>query len=120
MLVSDCIEGDDEDSNEEEEMDSDEDLSASDDDEEEEGDMLPIEKAARKQRARDKRDQGQAEQELQMNIKETEVYKLPSGQDVAKDGNLAPDLEVLKQRIRDIMQVCASATSSRRLTVSSD
>lgn len=101
-------------------MDSDEDLSASDDDEEEEGDMLPIEKAARKQRARDKRDQGQAEQELQMNIKETEVYKLPSGQDVAKDGNLAPDLEVLKQRIRDIMQVCASATSSRRLTVSSD
>ena len=40
-----------------------------------------------------------------MNIKQTEIYKLPSGQDISKDSHLAPDLEVLKQRIKDIMQV---------------
>lgn len=39
-----------------------------------------------------------------------QVYKLPSGQDIEKDSRLAPDLEVLKQRIRDIMQVRDSAS----------
>lgn len=34
-----------------------------------------------------------------------QTYKLPSGQDIPKEGRLAPDLEVLKQRIKDIMQV---------------
>ena len=67
--------------------------------------LLPIEKKAKKLRAKQKVDKKLAEEELDMNIKQTEIYKLPSGQDISKDSHLAPDLEVLKQRIKDIMQV---------------
>ena len=54
----------------------------SDDDEGEGGDELPIEKKARKLKKKQAKDAKIAEEELQLNFAEREVFQLPSGQEV--------------------------------------
>ncbi|XP_067938433.1 28S rRNA (cytosine-C(5))-methyltransferase-like [Watersipora subatra] len=90
----------------------DSDESEEDDVSDEEG-LLPVEKEAKKLRKEDKAEQKLAQEELEMNIQQTETYKLPSGQDISKDSRLAPDLELLKQRIKDIIQVLGDFSSRR-------
>ncbi|KAF6026812.1 NOP2 [Bugula neritina] len=107
---------DDEEMSEDEEMSGDEegdDVSDAESEEEDEANLLPIERKAKKLRQKEVVDKQLAQEELDMNIKQTEVYKLPSGQDISRDSNLAPDLELLKQRIRDIMQVLGDFSSRR-------
>ncbi|XP_060578088.1 uncharacterized protein LOC132735181 [Ruditapes philippinarum] len=80
----------------------------SDDDDDEEGDeMLPVEKAAKKLRKKEKQDKKLAEDELQTNIAQTEKYTLPSGQEIEKETATSPDLAMIQHRIKDVMHVLA-------------
>jgi len=76
-----------------------------DDDDEEDGDLLPIEKASKKLEKKKKKEAAEAEEELKTNIAETETVTLPSGQEIEKEKSSAPDLEILNQRIKDVVSV---------------
>lgn len=78
-----------------------------DDDEKEndEDDLLPIEKASKKLEKKKAKEASEAEDELKTNIKETEKVTLPSGQEIEKEKTSAPDLEILNQRIKDVVAV---------------
>jgi ribosomal RNA methyltransferase Nop2 len=45
---------------------------------------------------------------IQTNIAETDTFVLPSGQEVEKDRNVAPDIAIVNQRIQDIIRVLGS------------
>ncbi|KAK2160108.1 hypothetical protein LSH36_140g04015 [Paralvinella palmiformis] len=62
------------------------DFIGSDDDEtNDDDDLLPVEKAAKKLQKKQKRDEHLAEAELQTNIAASEIYHLPSGQEITKE-----------------------------------
>lgn len=42
---------------------------------------------------------------LQTNIAEIEKFKLPSGQEIQKEKQLAPDLQIVHHRIQEIVNV---------------
>ncbi|KAF8773556.1 putative 28S rRNA like protein [Argiope bruennichi] len=50
--------------------------------------------------------------ELQTNIQQTEIFKLPSGQEIEKEGETA-DLVILNQRIKDIIFVLSDFSNRR-------
>ncbi|GFU20589.1 probable 28S rRNA [Nephila pilipes] len=98
----------------------------SDSDEEDEESMLPIEKASKKLAKKEAESKKLNEAELLSNIARTEVFTLPSGQEIEKDNILscificeifycaaAPDVVVLSQRIKDIIYVLADFKSRR-------
>nr|XP_034315222.1 25S rRNA (cytosine-C(5))-methyltransferase nop2 isoform X1 [Crassostrea gigas] len=89
------------DDNMDDEFDSDED----EDDEDENEDMLPIEKAAKKLNKKQEKDRKLAEAELQTNISEMEKYTLPSGQEIEKESQQPPDLQLILQRIKEVQHV---------------
>jgi len=79
-----------------------------DDDDEGEGDdddLLPIEKASKKLEKKKAKEAKEADEELKTNIAETEKVTLPSGQEIEKEKASAPDLEILNQRIKDVVAV---------------
>ncbi|XP_064613915.1 uncharacterized protein LOC135477663 [Liolophura sinensis] len=87
----------------------------SDDDDDDIGDeeLLPIEKAAKKLTKKEERDKKLSEAELKTNISQMETYTLPSGQEIEKETVQAPDLTLLQQRIKDIIQVLGDFTNRR-------
>lgn len=89
------------DDNMDDELDSDEDEEDEDDSE----DMLPIEKAAKKLNKKQEKDRKLAEAELQTNISEMEKYTLPSGQEIEKESQQPPDLQLILQRIKEVQHV---------------
>ncbi|KAL5014944.1 hypothetical protein ScPMuIL_009214 [Solemya velum] len=106
------------------------DFGESSDEEEDEDEMeesedemtLPVEKAAKKLIKKQKRDKKLAEEELKTNISHTETFVLPSGQEVEKENillcllpqNVAPDITLIHQRIRDVMQVLGDFKERRQ------
>ncbi|XP_073246286.1 28S rRNA (cytosine-C(5))-methyltransferase-like isoform X1 [Porites lutea] len=100
------------DGNEEDDSDddSDDDVDGDDDDEEE---MLPIEKKSKKLDKKKARDKALAEEELKTNISETEVFVLPSGQEIEKEANEHADLALINQRIRDNLQALSNFNNAR-------
>lgn len=88
-------------SDDEDEEDADDD----DDDENDEEDLLPIERASKKLEKKKAKEAIEAEDELKTNIAETEKVTLPSGQEIEKEKTAAPDLEILNQRIKDVVAV---------------
>lgn len=92
--------GDDDNMNDDE-FDSDED----EEDEDENEDMLPIEKAAKKLNKKQEKDRKLAEAELQTNISEMEKYTLPSGQEIEKESQQPPDLQLILERIKEVQHV---------------
>jgi len=87
---------------------SDEEDDDDDDDDEGEGDdddLLPIEKASKKLERKKAKEAKEADEELKTNIAETEKVTLPSGQEIEKEKASAPDLEILNQRIKDVVAV---------------
>ena len=54
-----------------------------------------------------------AEDELQTNIAQMETYKLPSGQEIEKEAQQAPDLALIQQRIKDVSAVLGDFTNRR-------
>merc|ERR1719193_1012781 len=75
------------------------------DDDDDDADLLPIEKASKKLEKKKAKEAAEAEDELKTNIAETEKVTLPSGQEIEKEKSSAPDLEILNQRIKDVVAV---------------
>ena len=71
----------------------------------EDDEMLPIEKTSKKLLQKEKEDAKLAEEELMTNIAQTEVFKLPSGQEVTQEAATSPDLGLKLKRIKDILHV---------------
>ena len=66
---------------------------------------MDIEEKSRRLEARQKRDAELAEQELQLNIQETQKFTLPSGQVTERPLVEAADLVLVKERITEIIRV---------------
>lgn len=105
--------GSDDDDDEDEEIPDDDfeggsDSDDSDDDSEDEGDnddgMLPIEKKSKKLAQKLKKEAEDSEKEMKLNLAEKEIFTLPSGQDIEKESNQPPDLQILQDRIREVIK----------------
>lgn len=75
------------------------------DDDDDDNDLLPVEKKAKKLEEKKKAESKGAEEEMQTNIAQMEKVTLPSGQEIEKEKAAAPDLEILNQRIKDVLYV---------------
>lgn len=74
---------------------------------------LPIEQKSKQLKLKQQKDNQLAEEELQMNILQSEKFTLPSGEEVEKELLLPPDLTVLKTRIKEIVGVLNDFTKKR-------
>lgn len=83
------------------------------DDEDANDEMLPIERKSIKLDKKKARDKALAEQELKTNISESEVFVLPSGQQIQKEANEHTDLTLINQRIRDNIQALNNFNTAR-------
>ncbi|XP_065061328.1 uncharacterized protein LOC135688415 [Rhopilema esculentum] len=83
------------------EAESEDETGSEDEDVAEDDDMLSIEKKSKKLDAKKRKMKALADAELQTNIKETETFRLPSGQEIEKEYIEAPDLTLIYQRIKD-------------------
>ena len=81
--------------------DDDEFLSGDDDDDDDE---MKVEKASRKLKAKQDKMMKEADEEMKLNIAETEKFTLPSGQEIEKEASSAPDLQIIQGRINDVIQ----------------
>lgn len=106
--------------NEGEEEESDDDGSAasdSDKDDESEGegddDEMEIEKQSRKLEKKQKKMLKESEKEMKLNVAETELITLPSGQEIKKEKERAPDLNIIQARIRDVVHVLSDFKNRR-------
>lgn len=108
-----CDEFGSESSDNEENIDNSADDSDNDDDDDVNNEMLPIEKKSKKLDKKKARDKVLAEQELKTNIAETEVFVLPSGQQILKEANEHTDLTLINQRIRDNIQALNNFSTAR-------
>lgn len=106
-------EGSDDDDMPADEFGSESDDGKEDNDDSDDDEMLPIEKKSKKLDKRKKRDKALAEEELKTNIAETEVFVLPSGQQIEKEANEHTDLALINQRIRDNIQALSNFTRAR-------
>ncbi|XP_075540730.1 uncharacterized protein LOC142575343 [Dermacentor variabilis] len=83
------------------------------DDDESDDEELPIEAASRKLQKRQAEDRKLAEEELKTNIAESEVFTLPSGQEIEKEKAEPPDLAIISERIKDVTFVLNDFASRR-------
>ncbi|OUM63871.1 hypothetical protein PIROE2DRAFT_66260 [Piromyces sp. E2] len=86
-------------------QDVDDDDEYGDIDEYEDLEDLEIEKEARELDEKQKEDERLAEEELKINVAETEKMVLTSGQEIEKDSMMAPDLTLIQQRIQDVVKI---------------
>jgi len=77
----------------------------SDEEDEGEEEELEIEKEARELDEKQKEDERLADEELKINVAETEKMVLTSGQEIEKDSMMAPDLALIQQRIQDVVKI---------------
>jgi ribosomal RNA methyltransferase Nop2 len=80
-----------------------------DNDVDEESDLLPIEKAAKKLKKKLKRDEKLAEEELQMNVADQDVFVFPSENDLKEPLGL----QEVQRRIRDVVTVLSDFNKLR-------
>lgn len=83
------------------------------DEEESDDEELPIEAASRKLQKRQEEDRKLAEEELKTNIAESEVFTLPSGQEIEKEKAEPPDLAIISERIKDVTFVLEDFANRR-------
>merc|ERR1711981_1243900 len=91
-----------EDQHEDEDEDSEEDDDEDDDDDDDE---LKVEKAARKLKAKHDKMMAESDKEMKMNFAGMEKFTLPSGQEIEREASIAPDLQLIQSRVRDIIHV---------------
>ncbi|EDO40895.1 predicted protein [Nematostella vectensis] len=75
--------------------------------------MLPVEKKAKKLDKKKARDKKLADEEMKTNISSTEVFVLPSGQEIEKEANEPPELALINQRIRENIQALSNFSKAR-------
>ncbi|XP_033115225.1 25S rRNA (cytosine-C(5))-methyltransferase nop2-like [Anneissia japonica] len=92
--------------------DSDED-DGGDDGTDDDQDLLPVEKASKKLEKKMKKQRQLADAELQTSITQTETYRLPSGQEIEKEATQPPDITIIHQRIKEILEVLGDFTKRR-------
>ena len=56
----------------------------------------------------------ESEKELLISIQNTEIYTLPSGQEIEMEKTRAPDLIAIQQRVKDVMTVLGDFKNRRR------
>lgn len=83
------------------------------DEDESDDEELPIEAASRKLQKRQDEDRKLADEELKTNIAESEVFTLPSGQEIEKEKAEPPDLAIISERIKDVTFVLNDFASRR-------
>uniref|UniRef100_A0A1E1XGU7 Putative trna and rrna cytosine-c5-methylase nucleolar protein nol1/nop2 n=1 Tax=Amblyomma aureolatum TaxID=187763 RepID=A0A1E1XGU7_9ACAR len=82
-------------------------------DDESDDEELPIEAASRKLQKKQEEDRKLAEEELKTNIAESEIFTLPSGQEIEKEKAEPPDLAIISERIKDITYVLTDFANRR-------
>ena len=130
------LEDSDEDEEDEEEAEGDEDdakadssdVEAADSDEEDDDDEfesddedMGVEKASKKLKAKHEKMIEESKQEeldygwnTKLNIRETEKFTLPSGQEIEKEASSAPDLQIIQTRIREVIAVLQGFKAKRQ------
>merc|ERR1712013_685725 len=86
---------------EEEDGEGDDDTEEDDDDD----DDMKVEKASKKLKAKQDKMFAESDAEMKMNFAETEKFTLPSGQEIEREANTAPDLQLIQSRMKDIIHV---------------
>ncbi|XP_029823472.3 25S rRNA (cytosine-C(5))-methyltransferase nop2 [Ixodes scapularis] len=87
-----------------------------DDDKEEnesEDEELPVEKASKRLLKKQAEDAKLAEEEMKTNIAESEIFTLPSGQEIEMEKAEPPDLAIISERIKDIIHVLGDFSNRR-------
>lgn len=85
-----------------------------DDDEGDSGTLLDVEKKTKAlQKKRAEINKAVTEDDIQTNIQESEAFVLPSGQEIEKDSIPAAGLEVIQQRIKDILSILSDFANKR-------
>ena len=66
--------------------------------------LLPIERKSKKLAKKMKAEAEASQKEMQLNMSNREIFTLPSGQDIEKETAQAPDLQILQERIREVIK----------------
>merc|ERR1719210_2964450 len=74
-------------------------------------------KLERKQKKAEKVVQKLAAEEMKLNFQQKEVFTLPSGQEIEKETNVAPDLQIVQGRISEIISVLQDFKAKREAGV---
>lgn len=118
--LADDFGGDDASGDDEEEDEDDEEGDEDSDDEsgEDEAGLLPVERAAKRLMKQQKKDRRLAQKELdssvKINVAEEDKFVLPSAEDQEREVGLQTDLQGLKSRIHDIVQVLSDFAARRQ------
>lgn len=79
----------------------------------EDGDELPIEKKAKKLKRKLEKEAKESEEELKVNLAESDVFELPSGQEIEQEKNRPPDLQIIQARIKDVIDILKNFAKKR-------
>ena len=94
--------------------DDDEESEGSQDESESDEDEMKVEKASRKlQSKHDKMMEEDGIPQLKLNLGGTEKFLLPSGQEIEKESNVAPDLQIVQGRITEVISVLKDFKAKR-------
>merc|ERR1719153_1220537 len=86
----------------------------SSDDSEEDNEDMKIERQSKKLYKKQMKMLDEAKkEEMKMNFAETEKFTLPSGQEIEREANTAPDLQIIQSRIADVIQVLQDFKNKR-------
>jgi len=88
-----------------EEEDGEGDDDSEEDDDDDDDDDMKVEKASKKLKAKQDKMFAESDAEMKMNFAETEKFTLPSGQEIEREANTAPDLQLIQSRMKDIIHV---------------
>jgi len=77
----------------------------SEEDDDDDDDDMKVEKASKKLKAKQDKMFAESDAEMKMNFAETEKFTLPSGQEIEREANTAPDLQLIQSRMKDIIHV---------------
>lgn len=86
---------------------------SSDAEDSDDGDELPIEKKAKKLKKKLAKEAKESEEELKVNLAQSEVFELPSGQEIEQEKNRPPDLQIIQARIKDVIDVLKNFSAKR-------
>merc|ERR1719400_699974 len=74
---------------------------------------MAVEKASRRLKAKQDKRQSEDDKELKLNFAQKEVYKLPSGQEIEKEAQAPPDLQIIQGRIQDVIATLCDFKTKR-------
>jgi len=85
--------------------DEEDDEDSDDDDDDDDDDDMKVEKASKKLQSKQAKMLAEGEEEMHLNLTKTEKFQLPSGQEIEKEAQGAPDLQIVQGRIREVISV---------------